>query len=127
LKKINPSPIPAIIWFIVIFVLLTLPGSAFSKENWLDKIYADKLIHTGLFAILSILCCWAILKRNISADKLKIIFIRIGLICLAYGIGMEFVQKYWVANRSFDPGDIVADGVGSGIGVLFSFKRYIKK
>ncbi|MBI5859078.1 MAG: VanZ family protein [Sphingobacteriales bacterium] len=127
MKKINPSPIPAIIWFIVTHVLLTLPGSAFPKENWLDKIYADKLIHTGLFAILSILCCWAILKRNISTDKLKIIFIRIGLICLAYGIGMEFVQKYWVANRSFDPGDIVADGVGSGIGVLFSFKRYIKK
>ena len=40
---------------------------------------------------------------------------------------MEFVQKYFVAFRSFDPGDIVADGIGSLIGYFFAARRYIKK
>lgn len=127
LKKVRPSFIPAIIWFFISVMLLTLPGSAFPKENWLDKIYADKLIHIGLFAILATLWCWAMLKRISSASKLKTVFIWIGFICLVYGIAMEFVQKYWIPNRSFDGGDIVADGAGAFLGVIFSSKRYIKK
>jgi hypothetical protein len=40
---------------------------------------------------------------------------------------MEFVQKYFINNRSFDEGDIIADAAGCTLGVLFSLKRYIKK
>jgi VanZ family protein len=40
---------------------------------------------------------------------------------------MEFVQKYFVSNRSFDIGDILADGVGSFLGSAFSIRKYIKK
>lgn len=127
LNNLKPSFIPAIAWFIISVILLTLPGSAFPKENWLDKIYADKWIHIGLFAILATLWCWAMLKKKSGSSKLKTIFIWIGLICLAYGVGMEFVQKYWIPNRSFDFGDIVADGVGAFLGVIVSSKRYIKK
>jgi VanZ family protein len=43
-----------------------------------------------------------------------------------YGIGMELVQKYLIPNRSFDLKDILADGLGCGIGLLIS-GRYIKK
>jgi hypothetical protein len=40
---------------------------------------------------------------------------------------MEFVQKYFIPNRSFDLGDILADGVGSGIGAFIAGRMYIKK
>ena len=50
-----------------------------------------------------------------------------GIICLCYGIMIEYIQRYFIPNRSFDVGDIIADGVGSLAGVIFSFKRYIKK
>jgi hypothetical protein len=40
---------------------------------------------------------------------------------------MEFVQKHFVTNRSFDIGDIAADAIGSIIGLFFSLGRYIKK
>ena len=40
---------------------------------------------------------------------------------------IEFVQKSWIPNRSFDIGDIIADGAGAAAGVIYSFKRYIKK
>ena len=49
------------------------------------------------------------------------------ILWLVYGIAMEFVQQNFIPNRSFDVGDIIADGVGCVIGFLFSRKRYIKK
>jgi VanZ family protein len=127
LKKIKPSLIPAIAWFIISVILLTLPGSSFPKEDWLDKIWFDKWVHIGMFSILVTLWCWAMLKKNLDAARLRTLFIWIGLLGLAYGTGMEFVQKYLIPNRSFDLGDIIADAVGCTLGVLFSWKRFIKK
>jgi VanZ family protein len=127
LKKIKPSFIPAITWFIISVVLLTIPGSAFPKENWLDKIWFDKWVHIGMFAAMVTLWCWAMLKIYSISTRLRSIFIWIGLLSLIYGIGMEFVQKYFIPNRSFDEGDIIADAVGCTLGVFFSIRRYIKK
>jgi VanZ family protein len=119
--------IPAFIWLIISVVLLTLPGTAFPQENWLDKIWMDKWIHVGMFAIMALLICWAISKAGVAIEKRRYCFILTGLICLGYGIIMEFVQLWFVAHRSFDIGDIIADGAGSFIGVWYSMKRYIKK
>jgi VanZ family protein len=127
LKNIKPSFIPAILWFIISIALLIIPGTAFPKENWLDKIWFDKWVHIGMFSILVILWCWAMLKKYSVGARLRTLFIWIGLISLVYGVGMEFVQKFFVNNRSFDEGDIVADAVGCTLGVFFSRKRYIKK
>ena len=127
MKKLKPSFIPAITWFIISVVLLTIPGSAFPKENWLDKIWFDKWVHIVMFAIMVSLWCWAMLKMYSVPTRLKTVFIWIGLLSLSYGIGMEFVQKYFINNRSFDEGDIIADAVGCTLGVFFSLKRYVKK
>lgn len=54
----------------------------------------------------------------------------IAALALGYGIAMEYVQKYCVANRSFDVTDIAADGIGCIIGWWFSswlFKRQQRK
>jgi VanZ family protein len=127
LKKIKPSFIPAVAWLITSFILLTLPGSSLPKENWLDKIWADKWIHIGMFAIMVILFCWAMRGIGKQEERLKKAFIIIAILCTAYGIGMEYVQKYFISNRSFDIGDIIADTVGSVIGLLYSLRTYIKK
>jgi len=58
---------------------------------------------------------------------MKNIFLYLGIGWLMYGIGMEFIQKYFIPNRSFDVGDILADATGCAIGVLYSMSRYIKK
>lgn len=127
LSKIKPSFIPAIAWLIISIILLTLPGSAFPKENWLEKIWLDKWIHIGMFAILVILWCRAWKKKISDSNKLRTLIIWISLICFFYGIGMEFVQKHFISNRSFDAGDIIADGIGCILGGFFSFRRFIKK
>jgi len=126
LKKIKPSFIPLILWFILSTILLTLPGSAFPEENCLGKIYFDKWVHIGMFAIMTFLGCWAIHKKIADRQKLRKTFLYIAALALLYGIIMEFVQKYFIPNRSFDVGDIIADGVGCAVGVLYSLRVYTK-
>lgn len=117
---LRPSILPAIGWMILCTILLVLPGSTFPKEDWLSKIWFDKWVHIGLFSIMVVLWCRGLQK----ASKKQYFFIPAA--ALAYGIIMEFIQQHFVVNRSFDPGDIVADAIGCIIGYWFSF-RYIKK
>ena len=124
LKKQRFSFIAAIVWFIISTVLLTIPGSSLPKEDWLVKIWFDKWVHIGMFSIMVFFYCRAIHKKFTTIKKLKNAFLLIGLGCLLYGIGMEFVQKYFVANRSFDGGDIIADAVGCTVGFLYSNRKY---
>jgi len=126
LKKIKPSFFYPVLWLIISTILLTLPGKAFPKENWLEKIWFDKWVHIGLFAIMVFLWCWSALRLNLEKEKLKRMFIFFAVIWLAYGTGMEFVQKYFIPNRSFDTGDIIADAVGCITGLVYSLNRYIK-
>ena len=51
----------------------------------------------------------------------------VGLAQGAINHAMEFVQKYFVPNRSFDLVDIAEDSVGVIAGILFSRWWYIKK
>jgi len=126
LAKSTSPLILAIGWLIMTIVLLTLPGSAFPKENWLSKLWVDKWVHVVLFAILVILWCRAVWKTG-NRISLKNYFVGITILGIAYGTGMEFIQRYLVANRSFDILDIVSDAAGCLIGLGFSLARYIKK
>jgi VanZ family protein len=127
LKKFKPTFVPAAGWLTISTVLLVLPGSAFPKEDWTSKIWLDKWVHIGLFGIMTVLWCWALLRIYRDRIKLRRAFLVVALLALFYGISMEFVQLYCVANRSFDTGDIIADGVGCVAGYFFSTGRYIKK
>jgi len=130
-------------WLIISTILLTLPGTSFPKEDWLDKIWFDKWVHLGLFLIMVViwsrmLSGWAINKSKSSRDKKlhnplretrskKSIYFFIAFIFLLYGVVMEFIQHYLIPNRSFDAGDIIADAAGCGLGFVYSSRRYIKK
>lgn len=127
MKKIKFPFIPGVLWLVIVTILLTLPGSAIPKEDWLGKIWFDKWVHIGLFAIMVILWCRALRLFYTAVTALKKVFYICAAVWFVYGIGMEFVQKYFVANRSFDSGDIIADGAGCVAGLLFSLRRYIKK
>lgn len=118
---------PAIGWFVLSFILLTLPGSAFPKETWLSKLQFDKFVHIFLFAVLVWFFCRAQYRRGKSGRSFKYAFVTIALLSILYGVVMEFVQKYFVANRSFDIGDIIADAIGAALGYALSYWLYIRK
>jgi len=124
LKKNQLAFLAALTWSIITTILLCLPGSAFPKENWFDKIWLDKWIHIGIFTLLVFLWCRSITTLT---EKKSIFFIQIAFYFFLYGIAMEFIQKYFIPNRSFDTVDIIADGIGSTIGLIVSLKLYIKK
>ncbi len=127
MQKVKDSIFPAIAWLIISTILLTLPGSSFPKENWLDRIWFDKWVHIAMFFIMVALWCRGVLKFIPGNKKLKQVFLLLALLSLAYGIAMEYVQLYFIKYRSFDTGDIIADAVGCGMGVIYSLGRYIKK
>jgi VanZ family protein len=119
----------AITWFIVSVILFTLPGTAFPQENWLDEIYFDKWVHIGIFTILVTLWCLALyrLKPGKENGWYRLSFFWIAMAALAYGIAIEFIQKYFIPFRSFDYTDMIADGAGCLAGWIFCSRRYIKK
>jgi VanZ family protein len=110
----------AVSWLLVISLLFFLPGSALPKENWLDRIHFDKLVHVGLFAILIFL--WkSSFNWNFGSYNWFLLFS-----ALLYGFLVEFIQLWWVPNRSFDLYDVLSDMTGSVIG-LFVWLRVYKK
>jgi len=126
LKKNISTIIFAIVWLLTITILLCIPGTKFPKITWADKIWLDKWIHVFLFMVLVIV--WNKVysgKKNIQ-NNIRKIFFQIMIIGFLYGIAMELVQKYFIPFRSFDIGDILADGIGSFIGYLISVKRFVK-
>jgi len=118
--KFFQSKTLAISWIVIITILFFLPGSTLPKEDWLSKIYFDKWVHIGLFAILIFL--WR------SAFEWKIANYNFILLLLAflYGLTVEIIQQQWIPNRSFDVYDILSDVTGSILG-LFVWLRVYKK
>ena len=110
--------LPGIAWFFLILYLLTIPGKELPQADWMDNLHVDKLIHISLFGGLTFLFFWGILSTKPGVE-VRTLLITIAILALSYGIAMEFVQKYWIPNRSFDGWDIVADGVGSFLPLCF--------
>jgi len=110
--------IPAIIWFFIILVLLLIPGSDIPKEPFLTGIYFDKWVHITLFAVCVFLFCLPFINY---LKHYSPIFILIAVLGWIYGIAMEFVQKYFASNRSFEIKDIIADGTGCLVGYLMAY------
>jgi VanZ family protein len=109
----------AVFWLFIISFLFFLPGSALPKENCLDQVYFDKWVHFGFFALLLFL--W---RFYLPISKRYHVLILVA--ALAYGTGVEYIQHYFIANRSFDLGDVIADMAGALAGVVI-WDRYIKK
>jgi len=110
----------AIAWFIIMCILFFLPGSDLPQANWMDVIYLDKLVHIGLFAVLIFL--W---KSSFDLDLNHYNWVLL-LSAILYGLAVEFIQKCWVPNRSFDLFDLLADTAGSILGLIVWLRVYKK-
>ena len=111
------SFIPVIIWFILANILLLLPGKDIPDVSFLDEIYFDKWVHIGLFGGLTFLTAYPFIKAGRLTKEL---LIKIGISFIMYGILIEFIQKYFASDRSFDITDMIADAVGCLAGCIAS-------
>lgn len=94
-----------ILWTVVIFVLSSIPGSEFPELPFPGF---DKLVHLVEYSILGFLWVKALGKRII-------IVILLGII---YGVFDE-IHQIFVPYREFSILDILVDGVGVILGVLW--------
>ena len=117
--KLFRSPVLAISWLVFISILFFLPGSSFPKNNWFAKIYLDKWVHVGVFAVLLFLVCAAFNRRR----NRSVLFVIAGAV---YGLLVEIIQKEWVPRRGFDVYDLLADIVGAMAGAAVWWRVYKK-
>jgi len=113
---------PAAISLIVATVLFCLPGDEFPEKSWFEKIYLDKWVHVGLFAILVLLWSLPMLHKIKVQSRLHKALIWIAVVFIFYGVIIEFVQGRFIPHRTFGVDDMVADAIGCGLG-FFLTKR----
>ncbi|MBX7224924.1 MAG: VanZ family protein [Chitinophagales bacterium] len=97
--------IPAICWTTLVFYLCLLPKSELPKITFLDRIYFDKVVHFGFYAIMFVFYLLAL-----QPFRYKVVLSAVT--CVIIGISVEFLQEYLPVNRSFDVWDIVANASG---------------
>ena len=107
--------IPAVIWTVLVYILLTLPGKDFDDSPLMGIPYFDKVVHACLFGSLMFWYSLPFSKRMApSSSKLLGIAAAVSL----YGILMEFVHKYFTADRNFDFWAMLADTAGAFLSYL---------
>jgi len=71
--------------------------------------YADKVVHAAVFGAVAWAGCRAGVPRRVLLPLL-----------VAHALVSEVVQARLLAGRSGDPADVVADLVGTGLGLLLA-------
>jgi len=125
------SFIPGIAWFFVLLILICLPADDIPDPpgwfEWMKLIRIDKLVHSGIFALLSFLFIWPIAKSGLSPKEKWNNILRISLAVCIWGLTTELIQKFFIPTRQFDLVDWAADSIGALIALLFSRKFFSKQ
>lgn len=93
---------------LMILGLHALPGEDIAHASWLDALHVDKLIHLGLFALLTHSAFVGLGKSGYLRQRALLIS---GLFIL-YGAGLEWMQGAWFSGRHADILDAFADAMG---------------
>lgn len=110
---------PSLIWLITIAVLSGYPGNKIPKSPFLNF---DKLVHVGIYFVLSATLCYWQNKSNANECKSFKISLLVVLFGIFYGGLMEILQEYIFINRSSNWYDFFSNTVGTILGVvLFPF------
>jgi len=117
--------------FVLIFILLSMPMNSQGTGMvyfFLSLPFADKIIHVGLFGSLALSLFFHLEQySNISFRSTRTKALSL-ILCIVFGIGMEFYQKYFVPSRGFEVGDMLADATGALLALPFfnGVKRFIQ-
>lgn len=119
LKKLSNRmyKILAIAWTLLTLYLSLISARSASEFNLLDFVGFDKIAHLSFYTIFSFL--WSMSLRETNTGKNFVLFFSV-----SFGILMEICQFYLFNGRSFELYDILANIIGSFLGVIL-FKIFI--
>lgn len=103
-----------IIWAGIIFLLCAMPGEDIPTPR-LDIPHLDKIVHAGMFFIMSFLLCLYFDKKPLRRPAVYAIAI---LFAFVYGGLIEILQHFFF-QRSGDVLDLLADIAGGVTGCWF--------
>ena len=109
-----------ILYSVFITIIFLLPTKEISKL-FDTFIPIDKLVHVVIFLVLTFL--WLFYVNSVLNDIKPIVLFFILAVCLFYGILIEVTQELYVSSRGADVLDVIADLLGSSLGLLF-FRNY---
>jgi len=107
-------------WTIFIIVATLLPKGVVSQNNFLDIPHFDKVSHFAAFALLVFLWSSALVEKTPKIKAARISFY--GAIFL--GILLEILQWQLNFGRHFEILDIIANIIGSIIGLIAFYKIF---
>ncbi len=123
--------IPGIAWFFVVLILITLPGDDIPSPGgwfeWIKLIQFDKMVHSGIFAVLTFLFIYPVARTSYSREAKWQYFLKIALAACIWGLTTELIQKFFVPTRNFDLVDWAADSLGVLIALVFCRKFYLNR
>ena len=116
--------IPVFVWAVVIF-FLSVSSRVKVPESLSGLTGTDKIGHMVIYSILSILMFYGFFKSRMEMPDNQNVILIVGL-CSGYGLLMEILQFSFFTGRYFEVLDIIANIIGSFIG-LFVFKFFFIK
>lgn len=99
----------SIAWALVILALCLMPGKALPEWNWFALLDLDKLVHAGMFFVLTVLLAQAF----VSNASLTRYILWACVISIFYGLSTEFMQGMEALGRRTDLNDMIANSVGA--------------
>jgi len=108
-------------WTVLTIVLLCLPGSAIPGNGIFAIKGIDKIVHIILFGGIELFWGYFWLNRQSTREQWRKLMILIAFLVIGLGIGLEFLQLYYIPGRTFDIADILADAAGALLALLFLF------
>lgn len=123
LRWVGAWAFTAPLWTLMIIVLLCIPGNKLPGDGLFGIEHLDKIVHFFLFGFQLIFWGIRIWTNAINRPRWREKMFFLLVLILLFGVAMEFVQLYFIPNRSFDGWDIVADSLGALAGyALLQYK-----
>ena len=121
---------PAIVWSLLVLILCDLPMSDVPGHNNFFEGF-DKMVHLGFFFVLTVFLFYGKIKQQNSFEYRLLTIVKIMLINIALGGGIELLQWKVFTYRSAEWWDFFSDMLGLGMGVfsylLLHRKSYLFK
>ncbi len=117
------------LWVILVSLGSAMSGKSVSKIKFFHIPYFDKIVHFGMYFLLTFLLLQSFLKWTQEKNQLSHKFYILSLfISIFYGGILEILQGIFFVHRSCDVSDLLANSLGAFAATLaFDFRKKICK